>query len=100
MLRRYELIRGQAVLGVVTFDPNQSDFPWLAGRLEPSPAYAEVEPLFAELSRSERDGLTDESDELHEAVMAPGVEVRSLPDGELSEVVGISIDGHRVRWRI
>jgi len=100
VLRRYELIRGEAVLGVVIFDPNLSDFPWLAGRLEPSPAYAEVEPLFAELSRLERDELTDESDALHEAVMAPGVEMRSLPDGELSEVVGISIDGYRVSWRI
>ena len=51
MSRQLELLRGDIVLGVVTRDAGASDFPWLVGWLEPSPAYAQVEPLFAEMSR-------------------------------------------------
>lgn len=99
--RQYELLRGESVLGIVTLDPNESDFPWFVGWFEPSPGYAEVEPLVAELSRmTEDDGFTDESGELLERVMGPGVWMQSLPDGERTEVVGINIDGHRVSWRI
>ena len=101
MSRRFELLRGGEVLGVVTLDASESDFPWFVGWLEPSPAYAAVEPLFAEMSGLlEDDGFTDESGELHEQIMAPGIWMRFLPDGELSEVVGISIEGRRVGWRI
>jgi hypothetical protein len=98
---RYELVRGDTVLGVVTLDPDESDFPWFVGRLEPSPAYAAVEPQFAEMNRLlDRDGFDEESGELHERIMEPGIRVRSLPDGELTEVVGINIKGRRVSWRI
>ena len=101
MSRQFELLRGDAVLGVVTLDTGESDFPWLVGWLEPAPAYAAVEPLFAEMSRLlEDDGFTDESGELHERVMAPGVRMRLLPGGDVSEVVGISIEDRRVSWRI
>ena len=101
MSRQLELLRGDIVLGVVTLDAGASDFPWLVGWLEPSPAYAQVEPLFAEMSRLlEDEGFTDESDESDERVMEPGIRMRSLPDGEWSEVVGISIERGRVSWRV
>jgi hypothetical protein len=99
MARRFELLRGGKVLGVVTLDSAESDFPWLVGWLEPTPEYAVVEPLFAEMDRLEDEGCTDEADELHDRVMAPGVQMRSLPDGEVSEVIGINISGRRVGWR-
>src|SRR5687768_7976003 len=97
MVRRFELLRGGTALGAVTLDPAESDFPWFVGWLEPGPAYASVEPLFAELDRLWED---DEADELHDRVMGPGVRMRSLTDGEASEVVGINIAGSRVCWRI
>ena len=101
MSRRFELLRGSDVLGVVTLDAGESDFPWFVGWLAPSPAYAAVEALFAEMSSLlEDDGFTDDSGELHEQVMGPGVWMRSLSDGELTEVAGISVEGRRVSWRI
>lgn len=84
----------------MTVDPAESDFPWLAGWLEPSPGYASVEPLFAELSRRlEDEGFTDESSELLERIMQPGVRLVSLADSEVTEVDGINIEGLRVTWR-
>jgi len=85
----------------VTLDTAESDFPWLVGWLEPAPEFAAVEPLFAEMDgKLDEDGLTDESIELHEQVMEPGIQMRSLQDGELSNIVGISIGDRRVSWRI
>jgi hypothetical protein len=34
--RRFELLRGGTVLGVVTLDTGESDLPWFVGRLKPS----------------------------------------------------------------
>jgi hypothetical protein len=86
---------------VVTLDTGESDFPWFVGWLDASPHYAAVERLFAEMSRiHEGDGFTDESGELNEQIMGPGIGMRTLPDGKWSEVVGISIEGRRVSWRI
>jgi hypothetical protein len=100
MKRQFELLRGGTVLGIVTLDTAESDFPWFVGWLEPAPEYAAVEPLFAEMDRLlEDEGFTEESGELHERIMGPGVQIRSLPDSDVSEVVGISIAGRPVSWR-
>lgn len=100
MTLRFELLRGGTVLGVVTLEGRECDFPWLVGRLEPSAAYAAIQPLFAELDRVlEAEGFDDESAALHERVMGPGVQMRPLPDGAVSEVLGLSISGARVSWR-
>ncbi len=55
----------------MTLDPNENDFPWLVGWLEPSPAYAAVHSLFEERDRVlDEDGFDELSGELHEQVMA------------------------------
>lgn len=98
MNQRFELLRGGVVLGVVVLEG--SDFPWFYGRLKPSPKYGSVEPLFAEMHRVlEAEGFTEKSGELAERIMEPGIQMRKLPDGAGSEVVGISIAGRRVSWR-
>jgi hypothetical protein len=85
---------------VVTLDPGESNFPWAAGWLEPSPEYAAVEPLFDEMNRVwNSDVHAERFGELHERVTQPGVHMRSLPDGAVSEVHGIRISGTKVRWR-
>jgi hypothetical protein len=100
MSRQFVLLRGGVVLGVVTLDPAESDFPWLVGRLQPSPAYDAVRPLFEEMDRMiATEGFNDESGALHERIMAPGVNMRVVEDGELVEVTGIHISGSRVSWR-
>jgi len=101
MSQRYELSRGGIVLGVVTLDSAESDFPWFVGWLEPSAEYRTVKPLFDELDRlAENHGFEEAFDSIHEQIVEPGVRMRSLADGEVSEVVGISIAGNRVSWRI
>jgi hypothetical protein len=94
------LLRGSVVLGIVTFDPSESDFPWYAGWLEPSPEYALIEPVFVEMNRLlDSDGLTEQAGKLAEEIMTPGISIRNLADQRLSQVVGINIEGTRVAWR-
>jgi hypothetical protein len=47
-MARFELLRGDASLGIVALDAAECDFPWRGGWLEPTPAFGEVEPLFQE----------------------------------------------------
>lgn len=100
MARQFELFRGDTLLGVVTLDPGECDLPWFVGRLEPSPAYAAVRPLFERLDQLlDAGGFDDESSTLHEELMAPVVRMRAVDDGEEIEVDGIAISGTRVSWR-
>jgi hypothetical protein len=100
MFSSYQLVRGDTVLGVVTVDPNESDFPFLVGRLEPSPAYASVQPLFEELDRVLiEDGFDGRYRELHERLMAPGVWARSPSTGQETKIGGLHVSpGNRVSW--
>ena len=106
---QFELLRGGVLLGLVTIDAAEYDFPWTVGWLEPSAEYATAEPLFIQwaqlLDTREKDNLWDDEEFdkaetlLYERIMGPGIRMRSVPGGEISEVVGITIEGRRVSWR-
>lgn len=103
--RKFELYRGGALLGVVTLAPDECDFPWLAGYLEPSAEYVEVRALFERESRaseayeSDYEDAAREADEALNEILAPGVRTRDLQSGAWEDVTGISIEGTRVGWR-
>ncbi len=110
MSRRFELLRGKTVLGVVTLDQAESNFPWFVGWLKPSPAYDAVRPLFDELDRlldDEPDAPHEQmvrdlrlrADALHEHILAPGVHMRAVDGGGVTVVTGIIISGILVCWR-
>ena len=103
---KFELFRGDVLLGVVTLAPAECEFPWQVGYLVPSPAYGEVKSLFdreAEASRAAYESDSVEAwraaDEILAEVLEPGVRLKGPQGGESVEVNGISIDGDRVGWR-
>jgi hypothetical protein len=100
-MARFELLRGDVVLGIVTLDPAECDFPWRGGWLEPAPAFAEVERLFQEWERLlEAEDFEEASEVLFEKIHGPGLWLRPLGCGAPEEVQGIRIDAeHRVTWR-
>jgi hypothetical protein len=97
----FELRRGDAILGIVTLDPAECDFPWQGGWLEPAPAFAEVEPLFQEWERRlEAEDYGEASEAVFEQIIRPGIRLIPLAGGESQEVGGIRIDAvGRVIWR-
>jgi hypothetical protein len=101
MPEQYELLRGDAVLGVLTLDPAECDFPWKGGRLEPAPEFAKVEPLFQEWERLlEAEDYGPASEAVLEQIIRPGIRLRQVGGVQSEEVEGIRIDGeHRVIWR-
>jgi hypothetical protein len=99
-MKRYELIRGEAVLGVVELDAAEDNFPWHAGWLQPTPAYGEVKPLFDRLClMHEKDGFTEESGIVFKEIIEPGIQMRCIEDNTSVSIEGINIEGNRVSWR-
>jgi hypothetical protein len=96
---RLDLLRGDAKLGVITRDPDASDFPWHVGSLERAPAYETVRQLFEEQERLLDLGeVGGRLDQVHAAILAPGIRLRSEA-GDLIPVDGITVAGARVSWR-
>ena len=96
---RLELLRGDTTLGVIVRDPSASDFPWHVGRLEPTPAYESVRPLFDEQERLLNVGeVTGRLDQVQQAIGAEEFRLRSEA-GNIEAVTGITIAGTRVSWR-
>jgi hypothetical protein len=100
-MERFELLRGETILGVVTLDPAECDFPWRGGWLEPAPCFSEVEPLFQESERLlEGEDFGNTWEEVFEQIIRPGIHLGPLTGGARQEVGGIRIDARRrVIWR-
>jgi hypothetical protein len=100
-MERFELVRGDAVLGVVALDPAECDFPWRGGWLEPAPGFAAAEPLFRAWERLvEADQLGEEAEAVIQEIVRPGIRLRPLVGGPPQEVEVIRIDAdRRVIWR-
>ena len=100
-MARFELLRGDAALGIVTLDLAECDFPWRGGWLEPAPAFAAVEPLFQEWELLlEAEDFGEASAAVFGQIIGPGIYLRPLGGGAPEEVHGIRIDAdRRVIWR-
>lgn len=97
---KFDLFRGEVLLGVVTLIADECDFPWQVGRLKPASGFRAVKPLFVKLARMlEAEDFSDEFDAVHEEMLRPGITLRSRSDGKVVEVIGIYVEGTRVSWR-
>jgi hypothetical protein len=98
---RFQLIRGDTVLGTVEIVPVECDFPWYGGTFTPAEGFAEVKPLFDEEFRllSAGDNGTDGFDEIWEKIRAPGLVLKSEDGSEEITNVLIHIDGTKTWWR-
>ena len=96
--RRLGLLRGGVLLGRMTLVGGEQ--PLLHCRFQPTPAFDEVEPLFAaELETFETDDLERwEAD--YDKIRAPGLALE-LPDGAVyaGDFV-IHVDGEKARLRL
>ena len=106
--RRARLYRGDILLGEVAIAPDECDFPWFVGYLEPAPAFEAVRSLFEDqaeaVDRSFGEGpaaesAAEESMKIQEAILAPGVQAVWLHSRESVDITGIDIRGTRVTWR-
>lgn len=97
----FRLLRGDAVLGIVTFDPKECDFPWKGGWLKPTDAFAQVEPMFREWDRLLEAEEYGGAEALFEEISRPGIRLQPLEDDRVEEeILGIRIQtGNRVIWR-
>jgi hypothetical protein len=98
MLHRYELFRGDALLG--TIDHTEDDFPWHVGTIDPAPAFEEVKALFEReaelLSRSSESG---EWRAARNAIDGPGLRLVGVGDRTVAVNPLLHIREQRVWWR-
>ncbi|UPU35899.1 hypothetical protein M1B72_21055 [Geomonas paludis] len=99
----YEIFRGDIPLGKVTLVPEEWDFPWVVGRIEPTDAFDVVRELserVLELESGERS-----KEDLHKAyelflqLMEPGIWVKDVDSGERRDLSGLNVEGNKVSWR-
>lgn len=95
---KYELVRGNTVLGVVSYDTD--DFPSRRGTFAPSHEYDEgLALLFRREHESLESGRMDEWRAVREEIDAPGVVLKPLSGGAKAVVEPlIHIDGTEVWW--
>jgi hypothetical protein len=119
-MERLRLIRGEALLGVVTHAPEEwidGGAPWDVGWLESAPDFDGVRHLFereqqlfdkavqfemetgAKGPSSEPARLLEQAATLQRIIMAPGVRLIYLSSGRQIEVDELHIEGAKVFWR-
>lgn len=95
----YRLIRGATVLGTVTHNPAQSDFPWHGGIFEPAPEFDVVRSLFEdELQLLDADRI-EEWEIAWAQIEKPGLRLEPVGGGEPITELLIHIDGAKTWWR-
>lgn len=98
MTNRFELYRGDVLLGVV--EHTADDFPNHLGVFYPNDAFAEVESLFASEIQMLDKGRMDEWRELRERIERPGLRLNPVGPGKEVKNPLIHIDGSgKVWWR-
>ncbi|MCO1580710.1 hypothetical protein M8C13_33635 [Crossiella sp. SN42] len=92
----WRLVRGAEPLGEIVI--TEADFPWLHGRFQPRPAFAEVKPLFdAELALSESDEDNDAWEQAYRRITSSLSLVS--PEGPVAEfLLHIQGDEAWFRW--
>ena len=86
-------------MGVVTFLPEGSDFPWKCGSLEASEHFAGIRSLFDRAAELIEQEDFDTLETVLQEIMRPGIELKALENGKVEQLDGIIIAGNRVRWR-
>ena len=98
---KFQLIRGDKILGTVEIVSNKCDFPWYGGTFTPDDAFAQVKPLFDEELRllNAGDAGLDGFDLIWEKIDAPGLILRAEDGTKEIKNVLIHIDGTNTWWR-
>jgi hypothetical protein len=98
-------------LGTITHDPREDGGPCEVAWLNPAPAFDSVCDLFAEefrlvarLCEAESGseaaaGLASQLDQVQRAIMAPGVWMVRLDNGEAIPADELHVEGRKVFWR-
>ena len=101
--KELQLFRGGVLLGVITLDPSQFDFPWFAGVFSPSEHFAEIRPLFERELHLLHDNTSDQHweawDDAWEVISQPGLLLLASDGTAFTSDPLIHIDGHRAWWR-
>lgn len=97
--RSFELYRGAELLGTIELRAEHCDFPWYGGEFRSEPAFAALEPLFAEeialIDREEMDAWG----EVWRQIEGPGLRLVPVGGGEPWVDPMIHIVDGVARWR-
>lgn len=99
METRFNLYRGDELLGLIHLVPELCDFPWHGGLLEPEPAFAPYAPLFQQELQLLGEERMDEWGQVLVAIEGPGLRLVPLKSGIAMTGFLIHIDGMEVTWR-
>jgi hypothetical protein len=99
----YDMFRGDVLVGKVTLVPEEWDFPWVVGIINPTDAYNSVRDLSEralELESGDRskDDL-NKAYELFLQLMEPGIWVKDVDSGERRDLLCLNVEGKKVSWR-
>lgn len=100
METRFNLYRGDELLGLIYLVPELCDFPWYGGLLEPEPVFARYAPLFQQELHLLGEERMDEWGQVLGEIEGPGLSLVPLKSGVAVNDFLIHIDGMQVTWRI
>lgn len=99
----FKMYRGEVYLGKVTMIQEKCNFPWVAGKIEPTNAFDEVRELsqrILDLESGERSKVDmDKAYELLLQMMEPGILLRNLSSDEWLKLHTLNIEGNMLAWR-
>jgi hypothetical protein len=95
----FNFFRGDTLLGQIEVVSELCDFPWYGGRFTPTPAFADVAPLFAEELRLLDSDDFDAWDAVWQQIDAPGLRLVPVHGGVADTEPLIHIEGGEARWR-
>jgi hypothetical protein len=95
----YHLIRGDTILGTITPNAAQDNFPWYGGNFEPTPEFERIRPfLDHELRLLDADRM-EEWDVVWNEIEKPGLRLEPMRAGSPIIDLLIHIDGATTWWR-
>lgn len=98
-----DIFRGDVHLGKVTLVPEEWNFPWVVGTIDPTDAFDAVRELserVLELESGERSKEDlNKAYELFLQLMEPGIWVTDVDSGERRDLAGLNVEGNKVSWR-
>jgi hypothetical protein len=96
---KLQLFRGNTLLGIITHDPLQDDWPWQRGSFAADDGFASVKHLFEKELLVMRERRYQEFDKTWEEIEAVGLRMQVVETGEMFSVSLIHIEGTKASWR-
>ena len=96
---KYLLFRGDTLLGTITHDQGQDDWPWQYGSFASSPEFASARHLFDKGVRLLGARRNEEFARIWTEIQEPGLRMQMIGTNKILRGGLVHIDGEKVSWR-